>query len=280
LPAGRARAAVVALHPADNPSRRQLLFDHLARVLPSSGIAVLRYDRRPDPRGRGVPFRDQVADALAGLHHLRGLGPLAGLPVGIWGWSQGAWIGALSATVAGGPDFLILLACTGVTPAAQMRYGTDEHLRRAGFGNTARAELRALRIAFENAIRTPSTRGDFERMLRRNRAKAWFPLAYLPARMPSRPQWPDMDFDPRPVFARVECPVLLFYGERDEWSPIDESIAAWKNARRLSGNRSIRIVRLPGTGHGPTLEKARDSESVSPLYTGTLTRWLGRIGRA
>lgn len=34
-----------------------------------------------------------------------------------------------------------------------------------------------------------------------------------------------MDYDPRSVIARVRCPTLLFYGEFDEWTPAEGSIA-------------------------------------------------------
>src|SRR5205085_2785064 len=59
---------------------------------------------------------------------------------------------------------------------------------------------------------------------------------------------------------------LLFYGEDDEWIPIDASIEAWRRARGDEGE----IVRLPGTGHDATLA----SGEISPLYTETLIAWL------
>jgi pimeloyl-ACP methyl ester carboxylesterase len=68
------------------------------------------------------------------------------------------------------------------------------------------------------------------------------------------------------VFAEVRVPTLLFYGEDDEWIPIDESVEAWRRAR----GDEIEIVRLPGTGHDPTLA----SGEISPLYTETLVGWL------
>ena len=68
LPSGSGpHAAIVPLHPASERSRDQLLFRHLAEVLPPRGIAVLRYDRRGDD----VPFEDQVADASAAVDILR-----------------------------------------------------------------------------------------------------------------------------------------------------------------------------------------------------------------
>ena len=83
-----------------------------------------------------------------------------------------------------------------------------------------------------------------------------------------------MDFEPAPVFARVRCPVLAFYGETDEWMPIDESVAAWQWAGRASANADITVVRLPGCDHVPTLDERQDIDGISPLYTATLLTWL------
>jgi uncharacterized protein len=56
-----------------------------------------------------------------------------------------------------------------------------------------------------------------------------------------------MDFEPEPVFARVRVPTLLIYGEDDDWMPVDESVAAWRRARR----NEVDVLRLPGVGHAP-----------------------------
>lgn len=73
-----------------------------------------------------------------------------------------------------------------------------------------------------------------------------------------------MDFDPAPVLARVRCPVLLFYGEEDEWTPVEPSLAAWERS-----GADVTVVRLPGTDHAPTLGGA-----ISPDYTAALATWV------
>lgn len=62
LPDGLCHGAVILLHPAGDPTRRQFLFEHLAQVLPAQGVAVLRYDRR-DTQGAGdIPYLQQADD--------------------------------------------------------------------------------------------------------------------------------------------------------------------------------------------------------------------------
>jgi hypothetical protein len=154
-----------------------------------------------------------------------------------------------------------------------MRYGVAEQVRRAGFGADALAEVAALRAAWEDYIRGAAGRAPAQGLIDRMASRPWFPLAYVPRQLPPRGVWADMDFDPEPVFASVRCPALLFYGEDDEWTPVDESMAAW---RRAAGD--VTIVRLPGATHHPTLGSGRDIASISPLYTATLLSWtLARL---
>jgi pimeloyl-ACP methyl ester carboxylesterase len=138
-PAGPCRAAVILLHPADDPSLRQFLFEHLARVLPELGVAVLRYDRRTIGADRDVPYLLQVDDLNRGRDVLAR--ELGSVPAGVWGFSQGAWVALLAAAADPALAFLMLVGCSAVSPARQMRYGTAEQLRRAGFGPQAIAEL-------------------------------------------------------------------------------------------------------------------------------------------
>jgi pimeloyl-ACP methyl ester carboxylesterase len=83
-----------------------------------------------------------------------------------------------------------------------------------------------------------------------------------------------MDFDPAAILARVRCPVLLFYGEEDEWTPIEPSVAAWKRAALVSGNADVTVARLAGTAHAPTFGGRHDREAISPEYTRILQDWL------
>lgn len=269
LPEGRVRAGLVPLHPASDGSRRQFLFDHLVDTVVPHGVAVLRFDRRPSPTGEDVRFELQAADGLEALDALRA--EVGDVPLGLWAWSQGAWAAALAASRSRDVSFLILLAACGVSPAAQMRYGTAQQLRRNRHGDEeALAELAELRAAFEDAIRDRSRLEASQAVVDRYADRPWFPLAHVPTTLDPSADWPDLDFDPAPILASVRCPVLLFYGEEDEWTPIEPSIAAWGRG----GNPELTVVRLAGTAHAPTLGGVHDRDAVSPQYTRTLVDWL------
>lgn len=114
---------------------------------------------------------------------------VADVPLGLWGFSQGAWAApmpAVDAPVA----FLVLVAAPGVSPAAQMRYGTAEQLRRAGHPQRALFELAALRAAYEDYQRGLAERGTVQALIDRYADRAWFPLAWLPRTLPAPGSWP------------------------------------------------------------------------------------------
>lgn len=274
MPAGQVRGGLVALHPSDEPSRDQYLFRHLALILPPRGVAVLRFDRRASRDDGDVPLALQAKDALAVLQELRQVPGVGDAPLGLWGFSQGAWAAPLAASMA--PDavaFLALIASTGVSPARQMRYGTTEQVRRAGYGDEALFELATLRAAFEDYLRGRAERAPTQALIDRMAGRPWFSLAYVRRELPEQgawEDWEDMDFDPEPIFAHVRCPTLLFYGEDDEWTPADESIHVWRRA----ATGEVTVVRLPGARHHPTLHGGRDIASISPLYARTLLDWI------
>ncbi len=271
-PAGSCRAAVILLHPADDPSRRQFLFEHLARVLPGLGVAVLRYDRRARAGDRDVPYLLQVDDLNRGREILAR--EVGSVPTGVWGFSQGAWVALLAAAADPTLAFLVLVGCSAVSPARQMRYGTAEQLRQAGFGTPAIAELGKLRTAYEDYERGHLSREQAQGVVGKFAGRPWFRLSWVPPMLPETPDWDDMDFDPAAAIRRICCPVLAFYGD-DEWVPVAESIDVWRNCS--PDPTQLAIHELPGTTHHPTLNGGREISAISPEYTARLTRWLNAV---
>ena len=180
-------------------------------------------------------------------------------PVGVWGFSQGAWAAALAAADDPETAFLITVSASGVSPAEQMRYGTCEELHRRGFDTQ---ELESLRETYDRYLRGELERAAAQAVVDRAAHEPWFDLAWVPRRLPAPGAWPDMDFDPSTALARVNCPALAFWSSVDEWVPIGESIARWRPAGPLT------VVRLPDTTHEP---------SPSPIYERELLRFLDRI---
>jgi uncharacterized protein len=273
MPAGPARGGLIPLHGAEAGDRSFFLYEHLAQVLPGRGIAVLRYDRRPVCAGEDVPLAVQAGDARAAIGFLRDR--IGGRPVGLWGFSQGGWAAPLAAaTWAAEVAFLILVSSCGVSPAAQMRFGTAEQLRRHGYGEDDLRQLDTVRAAAGEYLRGDRGRRSAQALVDDAAGRPWFRHAYIPRQLPEPGAWTDMDFDPGPVFARVSCPVLAFYGETDQWIPIGASIGAWHRAQQASGNNDLTVASLPGCDHTPADGEGTTIETISPLYARTMINWL------
>jgi pimeloyl-ACP methyl ester carboxylesterase len=271
------RGGIVALHGSSLPQRDQPLFEHLAATVTPLGFAVASFDRRAWSAGADTPLRVQAADASSVVELLRAR---LRVPIGLFGFSQGAWSAAMAAADDPGVAFLVLVGCCGVSPAEQMRFHTDELLRRAGYDGTDRAQLRELRLAIEAIRRGGGDRERAGRLLRSAAARPWFHLAYLDSELPDDAEsWPDMDYEPKPTFAKVLCPVLLLYGADEECVPADASERAWRRATQASGNSRVTVVHVPGCGHFPAPGATGSSLDVpvsgfSPPYTAALEEWL------
>src|SRR3954453_15356730 len=142
--------AIVALHGASEGERGWYLYRHLHDVLPPAGIGVLTFDRRGEGASTGDPSRGafavQADDAISFAN------AIDAERVGLWGISQGSWVAPLAATRSKRIAFLVLLAATGVTPAAQMRYAVAEQIQRGGFGAEAAARAVGLRDHPERGV--------------------------------------------------------------------------------------------------------------------------------
>jgi pimeloyl-ACP methyl ester carboxylesterase len=262
--------ALVALHGAGAGTRDYFLYRHLHELLPPVGIGVATFDRRGDGESTGDAsrgrFEVQAEDALAVLEAVEAE------RVGLWGFSQGGWIAPLAAAGSDRVAFVVGVASTGVTPSEQMMYATAEQLARAGYGASVVRRVLTLRRAYEDHVhgRSPGREAELAAELQAAMDESWWLLAFLPP-IPldadgCRLWIEEMDFDPRPVFAEVRVPALLFYGEDDGWTPVEPSVAAWREAR---GN-DVDIVVIPEASHEMTFSDG----TVAPQYERTLVDWL------
>ena len=273
LPSGKSPApAIVALHGADAGSRDLFPYEHLHEVLPPAGIAAVTFDRRGDGRSTGDSSRGrfllQADDALAVIEQVGGLPGVDPERIGLWGISQGAWVAPLAATRSTRVAFLVLVASVGVTPGEQMRWAARFQ---AGRAHGEEAGERAAHIW--DLVLDWMRGGDreaFEAAVADARTQPWWPHASLDDEVPPDEERlateQELDFDPVPIFNAVRVPVLLVYGDQDEWIPVDESIAVWRRARPDAD-----VLVLPGVGHVPGTE-----EQMSALYEQTMLDWLRR----
>jgi len=270
------------LHGAADGRARQPLFDHLAHLLAPLGVATLSYDRRPSTNGDDTALQVQADDAVNAMDALR---THLRRPVGLFGFSQGAWAACIAAANPA-TSFLIVLGCSGVSPADQMRYYTDELLHRHRYSIGQRRQLADLRARYEDHLRrqrrsAPEDTADgSQEVTARLRAAAdqpWFEHAHLPTSAAPTNRWHDMDFDPTPGFDKITCPVLAIWGSDEECVPLDASKRAW-----LSSQATVTTAELAGCGHWPAVGSGTpehlpaNDDQLSPELNATVTQWLTR----
>jgi pimeloyl-ACP methyl ester carboxylesterase len=263
--------ALIALQGAGEGTRDSPSLRHLHELLPPAGIGVVTFDRRGEGESTGDATRGrfelQVEDALAILD------ALDAEHVGLWGYSQGGWIGPLAAVASDAVAFLVLLASPGVTPSEQMMYAVERQLRLAGYGDEVVERALDLRRRFEAWVHRPEPDEELAAALWAGVDEPGWGQAWLPPTLfdeESRRLWiEEMDFDPRPVFAQVRVPTLLFYGAEDSWTPVEPSVGSWRAAR----GDEVEIVVVPGAEHDLRLPDG----SFAPEYERTLVDWLGRL---
>ena len=160
----------------------------------------------------------------------------------------------------------------GVTPSQQMMYATESQLRLAGYDEGVVANALELRRDFEAWVHQPQPARELEARLSAAADEDWFGVLFLPPLLldeEGRRLWiEEMDFDPRPVFARVRVPTLALWGGDDSWTPVAPSVEAWQQACG-----SVETIVLPNVEHDLT----RPDGTFTEEFDHRLVEWLSRI---
>lgn len=283
LPAGPGRhPALVALHSASGGTRDFHAYAHLATELPGAGFAVLLFDRRGAGRSGGdagsATFEDLAADALAAVSFLETRAEIDPARIGVWGVSQGGWLGPLAASHSKDVAFVVSVSGPGVSPARQMAYAAATALQVAHQTPEVVERALAVRSVVDDYYRGRVTREIAEQAVAGIRAEPWFGQVYLPGggRLPDDPahtKWfAEMDYDPLRAVERVHVPIAFFFAENDSWVPVEESIAAIQRATR--SNPAVEIVRIAGADHLMETGVPDSGGPISATYVDQLLEWL------
>ncbi|MFN8547005.1 MAG: alpha/beta hydrolase [Candidatus Eisenbacteria bacterium] len=304
-----ARAGVVVLHGSGTNDRAELRHAGFLDCLLDAGLVVLDFDKR-GIGGSGGSYSDapdlteRAADGDAAVRFLRGRPEVDPGRVGIWGISQGGWVGEIMAARDPSLAFAILVSAPGVSPVMQTLYQRMEELREGG--EWTDAELAAaypVRAVLWRYYQTGEGRDQLEAMWAASRASSWFQKLKWGEAPPDRGQ---LNSEQRSFFTRhgayepagdlraISIPLLCFFGGKDRHIPVDDSIAAMRAAFATNPRSRATIELLPEAGHGMqqvdgpsesvTEMKARHAGGQSmpdltfdPDYCPRLHRWLREV---
>jgi alpha-beta hydrolase superfamily lysophospholipase len=232
-PAGDAVAGLL-MHPGSGPSDRDndVFFPPIREHLLQTGIAVCSFDKRGVGGSSGswldAGIGEQADDLLAALAVFAAEYP--GLPIGLFGHSQGGWVVVEAASRDVPIAFVIPSSGGGASPSRQERYSLANKV-------TAGQETEALATydAVLEVVREHPSLGEGVTRLEAAGVR-YRDLPGLEFMFEDEAIWrlcaEIFAYDPAPALSRITTPVLGLLGAADKVNPPEESVAGFRAAVR------------------------------------------------
>jgi pimeloyl-ACP methyl ester carboxylesterase len=263
-----------------------VMADHLTR----RGIAVLRVDDRGvgDSTGdrSGATSADYADDALAGVALLKSLAEIDPRRIGLVGHSEGGIIATLAAAQSRDVAFVVLLAAPGL-PGERYFDQYDESLGRSlGLPAETIERTRELHHRIYAVLKAEPDRDRAERRIRAlfDRFHPDMPEERLQVSLDRylRPWFRFMlSHDPADTLARLTCPVLALFGEKDVQVPPEGNADAVRRALAAGGNADSRVEVLPDLNHffqtattGAPSEYGEIEQTIEPSVLDLIATWI------
>ncbi len=286
LPDGAGPFPVVVFTHGSEPGVRQSEgYLRWARAFTAQGIGVLVFDKRGCGESKGtyveapdlaVPAADLVAwvDLLATRKDVGA--------IGVFGWSQGGWVGPLAASTSDKIAFVVSISGPGVSPLEQNIHDKSNQFAATG-ATSEQVETfrRTIRVVWTYLV-TGNGRDEAEKAWAAVADTEWFQRGYNGPPMMDRDRVlgdPRMAhyvahsrYEPVPVLRTLTVPMLAVFGEKDPVLPVQASVAAMKEAfDRPDGHLTVQVV--PGANHGLSVE----GRGLAEGYPEAVVTWVRNV---
>ena len=292
LPEGsRPHTAVVLFH-GSGPQNRDL---YTARWFAAEGIAALAYDKRGVGESGGdfrkVPFMELCDDGLGAIKYLKSRKEIDTKRIGVWGLSQGGWLGPLAASRSADVAFVIAVSGPGVSPGEQMIVYYANELREQGVAEGDVREASTVRRDIWNYMSSGAGYQKTKAELDEARRKRWYSQAKVqqddsfgPLPTPAELSKPvgrsaiwfkqEAVYDPVAALRALRVPALFLFGDHDRLIPVDESVAVIERVLAEDKRRDFTIRVFPDADHEMRLVTSEAAGAIDPAYLKTMRDWL------
>lgn len=291
LPAGEPRHPAVFLFHGSGRQGRDL---STARWFAEQGLAALTYDKRGVGESTGDfragPFMDLCDDGLAAVEYLKSRKEIDSKHIGVWGLSQGGWLGPLAASRSADISFVIAVSGPGVSPGEQMLVYYANELRDRGMPEVDVREADTLRRDVWHYLFTGDGYEKARRELAEAHTKRWFrevnsqqDRLFEPLQKPSELDQPrsailrfkrEMTYDPVPALRALRVPALFLFGAEDRLIPVEKSASIIRGVLTQSGHPDFTIQVFDHDDHGLRATMGDARGAVDPRYLDTMRKWL------
>jgi uncharacterized protein len=278
----------------------KVLGDHLTR----NGFAVLRLDDRGVGKSTGnlaqSTSEDFAGDALAAVAYLKTRKDIDPARIGLLGHSEGGLEAPLAATRSRDVAFIVLMAgpsLSGERIMLEQNFLVGRAEGRPEADMETNAEIQRMSFA---AAKTNQGWDEVDAAIRRavlariakmtaEERKAIPDAEALAAKTAAaqiagfKTPWFKyfLTYDPAPVLAKVTCPVLALFGEKDVQVPAEMNRKEMVAAFARSGNKAAVAKIIAGANHlfqaaktGGVDEYGSLPKTFTPEFLDTLTVWL------
>jgi pimeloyl-ACP methyl ester carboxylesterase len=230
-------------------------------------------------------------DGLAAIGYLKSRKEIDAQHIGVWGLSQGGWLGPLAASRSADVAFVIAVSGPGVSPGEQMIVYYANELRRQGLPEEDVREASAVRRDIWRYMSSGTGHEKVKSELERARSKGWFSRAKAQqddsfGRLP-KPEdlgkpvgrsllWfgQEMNYDPVTALRALRVPALFLYGDRDQLIPVQESVTALQRVLAEDAHHDFTIREFANDDHEMRMDVGETRGDIDPDYLRTMQEWL------
>ena len=267
----------------------------MARWFAANGVAALAYDKRGVGESTGdfrsVAFMELADDGLAAIQFLKSRRDIDPKQIGVWGLSQGGWLGPLAASRSADVAFVIAVSGPGVSPGQQMVFYYANELRARGMRESEVQEASTFRRDIWNYFASGQGYDQAKKETELARSKPWYnevksqaddlfgPLPIPSGLSKSSARYAlwfkqEMNYDPVTALRALKVPALFLFGDEDRITPVPESVSVIRRVMEEGGNRDFTIQVISHADHGMYVVTGEGEGHIVPEYLTTMRTWL------